>query len=147
MSSSPFVAVTTPSIDRANRLMALRQHPGFADLLRLSQELVESAVAACSEYPGWDAQQIVVLKVRMQAAKEHHALLLARITEAITQGVEEMRLQIDAGAAPKKTVSEIVDQGDRVRQEVLTKFAEMDEKAPVMDVDTPLPHGYVRDGI
>lgn len=147
MSSSPFVATTTPNIDRANRLMALRQHPGFADLIRLSQDMVQSAVDNCSNYPGWDPQQIVVLKVRQQTATEYHSLLLARISEVIQSGVEEMRAQIAAGSAPEKSVSDIVDQGDRVRQAVLTKFEEMDKQPPNMDAESPMPTGYVRDGI
>src|SRR5271154_3505234 len=122
--NSPFVATTTPAIERANRLLGLRAHPGFADLLRLSQELVQSAADICADYPGWDSQQIVVLKVRMQCAKEHHTMLLAKINEAILAGIAE---QAAAQNLPKKSAADAMDQGDLVRQEVLTHFAGMDE--------------------
>jgi hypothetical protein len=123
-SNSPFVAVTTPTIERANRLLGLRAHPGFMDLVRISQEIVQIAADICADYPGWDPQQIVVLKVRMQCAKEHHALLLAKINEAILAGIAEQSV---AQNLPKKSASEAMDQGDLVRQEVLTHFADMDE--------------------
>src|ERR1700688_5208476 len=91
--TAPFVPTTTPNIERANRLMALRAHPGFIDFLRLSEELVRDAADICADYPGWDAQQIVVLKVRMQCAKEHHQMLISKMQEAIQAGIEEGRAQ------------------------------------------------------
>lgn len=122
--TAPFVATTTPNIERANRLISLRAHPGFIDALRLSQELVQEATDICTDYPGWDAQQIVVLKVRMQCAKEHHQMFLAKINEAIHIGlVEGQTLSL-----PEKTAAEAVDQGDFVRQQVLQKFDEYDSR-------------------
>ncbi len=126
--SSPFEQTTTPAIERANRLMSLRTHPGFLDLIRISQEMVKAAADVCADYPGWDAQQIVVLKVRMQAAKEHHELLLAKINEAIREGIEEATAR--AASLPAKTAEEAVDHGDYVRQRVLEKFEEMDGRVP-----------------
>ena len=123
---SPFVPTTTPTIERANRLISLRANPGFYDLLQLSQELVQSAADICEDYPGWDAQHIVVLKVRMQAAKEHHALLIHKVQEAIEAGLNEARAEI--ANLPAKTVAETLDQGDFVRQKVLEKFEEYDSR-------------------
>jgi len=124
--TTPFVPNTTPAIERANRLISLRTHPGFLDVLRISQELVQSAADQCADYPGWDPQQIVVLKVRMQCAKEHHALLIARINEAIYQGIEEGKAQ--AANLPSQTPEEAVDRGDFVRQRMLQQFNEMDNR-------------------
>ena len=125
--SEPFVPTTTPNIERANRLLGLRSHPGFMDLLRLSQEIVQSATDICADFGGWDAQQIVVLKVRMQAAKEHHELLIAKMQDAIRAGVEEDSMR--RASMPEKSPEDVLAQGDYVRQEVLTKFDEMDSRA------------------
>jgi hypothetical protein len=125
---SPFVQTTTPAIERANRLMGLRAHPGFVDLIRISQELVQEQADNCAGYPGWDAQQIVVLKVRMQCAKEHHAMLLGKINEAIMDGIAEQRV---APNLSDKSTAEVLDQSDLVRQEVLTRFSDMDAETRV----------------
>jgi len=124
--AQPIPQTITPNIERANRLISLKSHPGFFDLLAISQEMVDSAAAICADYPGWDAQQIVVLKVRMQAAKEHHQLLISKILEAIRVGVDEQKEM--AASLPKKTVDEVVEQGDFVRQAVLEKFDEYDTR-------------------
>lgn len=126
--SAPFVQTSTPNIERANRLISLKSHPGFFDLLRLSQELVQSAADICADYGGWDAQQIVVLKVRMQTAKEHHQMLIAKIHEAITLGVEEGKAL--APTLPEKSPEDMVAQGDYVRAKTLQKFEEIDTRAP-----------------
>lgn len=122
----PFVPTTTRNIERANHLLAVRQHPGFIDIMHLLQEMVQTAVDQCSDYPGWDAQQIVVLKVRQQTAKEMYQLLIAKIQEAIRTGVEESQRLESEKAIPPKTVQEILEQGDHVRRLTLEKFAEMD---------------------
>ena len=119
----PFVAITTPTIERANRLMHVQTLPGFLDIIRISQELVKDADTACADYGGWDPQQIVVLKVRMQAAREHHALLLKKIKDAIEAGI---RAQAASPDLHSKTIAEVLEQGDYVRQAVLTKFEEME---------------------
>jgi hypothetical protein len=124
--TQPFPQTTTPNIERANRLISLKAHPGFFDLLALSQELVQSSADQCADYGGWDAQQIVVLKVRMQAAKEHHQLLISKILEAIRTGVDEQMAM--SATLPEKTVGDVVEQGDYVRQQVLTKFDEFDTR-------------------
>ena|SRR5258708_2129848 len=118
--------MSTPSIDRANRLMALRVHPGFSDLVRISFEIVNSLSAHCIDYPGFDKDQLMVLKVRAQTAKEHHELLFAKITEAIREGVQEQAASADL---PDKSVTEVLETGDYVRQEVLTKFSEFDSES------------------
>ncbi len=110
-------------IDRANRLMGLRTHPGFADLFRISQEIVALLTATTIDYPGWDVQQLMVLKSRAQAAKEHHDLLFGKMNDAIRDGVQA---QAAATNLNEKSPREILEQGDLVRQEVLTKFEQMD---------------------
>lgn len=127
---TPFVAVTTPTIERANRLMSVRANPGFLDVLRIIDDLVERTVEECSDYPGWDPQMMVVLKVRMQAAKELKPAILAKINETIDAGVAEARAQIEAANIPVKTAEQSIDQGDLVRQKVLESFAEMDTRVP-----------------
>jgi hypothetical protein len=130
---SPFVAVTTPAIERANRLISVRSNPGFLDILRISQEIIQEAVDNCSDYGGWDPQQITVLKVRMQVAKEHHIRLLFKINEAIEAGVAESKAQLETmQQTQRSTISaqEAVESGDFVRQRVLEHFADNDLRVP-----------------
>jgi len=84
--------------------------------------MVQEAADICADYQGWDAQQITVLKVRMQCAKEHHQRLLARIQDAIRAGIEEAKIS----TLPAKTPDDAIDHGDYVRQVVLQKFEEAD---------------------
>jgi hypothetical protein len=127
-STAPFEPTSTPTIDRANRLISLRANPGFGDLRALSQELVNEAAMACARYGGWDAQQIVVMKVRQQCALEHHEQLLQRINSAIQAGLDEARALISD--LPEKTPEDAMEQGDYVRVKVLEKFDEMDSRVP-----------------
>ena len=129
--NEPFVPTTTANIERANRLFGIQGHPGFLEIVRLSQELVTEAADVCAYFGGWDPQQIVMLKVRMQAAKEHHERLFGKIREAIERGITEdkaLRESQTATLRPEKSASEVVETGDHVRREVLTKFAEMDDR-------------------
>lgn len=125
-SAVPFVAVTTPTIERANRLMHLQTMPGFLDIIRMSQDLVTEAADACADFGGWDPQQIVVLKVRMQAAREHHALLIKKIRDAIEAGILEQKAAMEAAKATPEMIRASIEQGDLVRQAVLTKFDQKD---------------------
>lgn len=126
MVAAPFIPVTTPTVERANRLLSVRVHPGFLDVLSLSEEIIQEAVETCSGYPGWDPQVMVVLKVRMQVAKEHHLRLIGKINDAIQVGIAEGRTE--SSSLPTKTAEESVDQGDLVRQEVLKRFEENDNR-------------------
>lgn len=124
---SPFVPVTTPTIERANHLMSLREHPGFVDLIRISQEIVKEAEDICGNYGGWDEKQITALQIQMRVARTHHQRLLSKMAEAIEQGIQEAQNQIPT--IPVKSAEEAVDQGDYVRQRVLEKFQENDNRA------------------
>lgn len=119
---------TSPNIERANRLISLRANPGFLDLIQISQQLVKEAVDTCTNFPGWDKDQIVVLKVRQQAATEHHQQLIQRFIAAIQSGIDEARA--NASTLPAKTAGEALEQGDYIRQEVLKNFEEFDNRVP-----------------
>ncbi len=136
----PFVAITTPTIERANRLMHVQTLPGFLDIIRISQELVKDADTACADYGGWDPQQIVVLKVRMQAAREHHALLLKKIKDAIEAGILEQKAAMESAKPTPEEIRSAIEQGDLVRQAVLTKFDQKDaEQRTAGSYDTEDP--------
>lgn len=111
MSAIPFVPRTTEAIERANRFMALREHPAYNDLFRISQGLVDEATANLIDYPGWDKDQIAVLKARAQAAKEHHRLLFVKIAEAIQDGIGEAKQSLNRS-----------EQSDQLRGAVLSHF-------------------------
>lgn len=124
----PFAVTTTPIVERANRLLSVKSNPGFIDILRISQQLVDEATDASVDYPGWDAQQITVLKCRAQAAKEHHQQLIRRIMAAIQDGLDAAKA--DLSSMPAKTPTEIIEQGDLVRQEFLKKAEDLDSRVP-----------------
>jgi ElaB/YqjD/DUF883 family membrane-anchored ribosome-binding protein len=121
---SPFVSTTTPTIERANRLISVRAHPGFLDIIRISQQIRDEATAVLVDFGGWDKDQVMVLKVRAQAAKEHHSLLLSKIQDAIQAGLDNASEITEAILT--RTAEEAVDQGDFVRQKVLQRFDEND---------------------
>ena len=124
MSETP-VQESASVIDRANRLLSLRSNPGFRDAWQISKALSDEATRISVTYPGWDPQQIMVLKARAQAALEHHELFFAKIIEAIREGVQE---QANQSNLAEKPVSEILETGDYVRQQVLTRFEELDNE-------------------
>lgn len=111
------------TIDRANRLASLQIQPGFSDLWKLSLEISNELTATAVDYPGWDLQQLLVLKARAQAAKEHHERLFLKLNAIIHAGIEE---QAAADNPRDKSIPEIIEQSDYVRLQVLTKFEEMD---------------------
>ena len=125
MSETPMQAAL-PVIDIANRLLSLRSNPGFAEAWRISKDMTDEAARISITYPGWDPQQIMVLKARAQAALEHHEGFFARIQEAINVGIQAQAAQSNMS---DKTPTEVLETGDYVRQEVLTHFAEMDSES------------------
>ena len=121
---SPFVSTTTPTIERANRLIAVRAHPGFLDIVRISAEIRDEATAQLVDFGGWDHTQIAILKARAQAAKEHHNLLLQKIQSYIQDGLNEAQALTEGEL--DRSASELLDSGDHVRRIVLQKFEEAD---------------------
>lgn len=123
---SPFVPTTTPDMERANRLMSLKSHPGFLDLVRISHDLAESVIQQMLAFQGWDLMQIATVRAAAQGANEHHRGLFAAIDALIEKGTAEAMEQI-ANAQMQKTPQEIIEQSDHVRRTVLQKFAQMDD--------------------
>jgi hypothetical protein len=127
---NPFVNTMTPAMDRAQRLLSLRQHPGFRDLIRLSQDMADKVDIDLRRYPGWDLQQIAVLHARAKAALEHHEAWMNAIQEAINQGEAEAVELRDANQLAAKTPEQIVEESDMLRIRMLNRFAEMDNRIP-----------------
>lgn len=123
----PYVPETTPTIERANRLMSLKQNVGFPELVRISQELAMQVVRSALQFQGWDLMRIAMMKTAAQAAQEHHDALLATIDACIEQGVLEAEEKM-AAAQYQKTPEEVVEQSDRVRRQVLERFSQMDQE-------------------
>jgi hypothetical protein len=124
--ANPIADSSTPAISRANRLMSLRSNPGFQDLLQISLQLAKEAADVSIDYPGWDSQQIAVLKSRAQGSKEHHYELLRRIQAAIEAGLAEGRAIKEQ--LPHMSAEEALETGDFVRQEMLKHFEEEDNR-------------------
>lgn len=131
--TAPYVPTTTPTIERANRLISVRAHPGFLDIVRMSQEIVQSAVDQCMDYPGWDEKQMMVLTIRQKCAKELRQLLFDKINDAIADGIAEAKAQTTESTMPTKTAEQTaeqaVDQSDYVRMKMLERFDENDMRA------------------
>jgi hypothetical protein len=123
---APFIPTTTPAIESANRLMGVRAHPGFVELIRLMNGIVQEARENTEDYAGWDPQMMTVLKVRQQVAKEFPQRVIEKMNAIIDAGVAEARTQMEFASAPPKSATDAVDQGDYVRQRVLQNFEEMD---------------------
>jgi hypothetical protein len=85
----PFEPRTTMTIDRANRLMGLKSHPGFQDLVALSLETVRLAEAAVTDYQGWDKDELVARSIAFRAAKKSHEMLFYKMATVIEEGVLE----------------------------------------------------------
>ena len=110
----------TPAIERANRLMSLKAMPGYLELIRISQRLVEEATAQLVDFNGWDEKQIAVLKARAQAAKEHHSLLFSLIDQYIQDGYNEAQSQQQrAGLPSDESARAVIEEADRLRASVL----------------------------
>lgn len=70
-------------IERGRRLIDLRQCPGYVDLVRISEKLIEKATEDLISYDGWDKEQAWALQVKANAAKSHHEALLTAIEETV----------------------------------------------------------------
>jgi hypothetical protein len=112
------------TIDRANRLFRLKDHPAFPDLFQISQELVAEATAALVDFQGWDKDQIALLKARAQAAKEHHNQFFGRIFERIAEGIQvAVETKVTAPIDPIK----VAEEADNIRIEILKNHDENEE--------------------
>ena len=88
-----------------NRMLALKTSPGFHDLIMLAEMLESEAQTTLIDYPGFDRDELFVLKVRAQVAKEFVAELKARIDGAISNAHGLPGFSGDEG--PKPTESRI----------------------------------------
>jgi len=126
----PTVLTTTPVIERANRLAAIIAHPGWPDIVKISTDMEKAASDAVADYPGWDTQQMVVLKCRLQAAREHHQALMNEIRAAIQAGIQEARELVNEKVLPEISAQDALDQADYVRTQVLHKWEENETRVP-----------------
>jgi hypothetical protein len=119
----PFEQRTTLTIDKANRLIALKAHPGFNDLVALSEQTVKLAEEALVGYEGWDRDELNARSIAFRAAKRSHEMLFGRMAHAIQQGIEEAAAVRDSGA-PGDFSAEAADMADQLRVRVLQHMDE-----------------------
>ena len=129
LSVQAFEPTTTPVMERANRLAAVRTHPGFLEIIRILQDIEQLATDNSLSYDGWDTLQIALRAASMRTAQQVRIQLLHRIQDAIDEGVADARRQVEMAALTSKTPSEVVDQSDYVRAQTLEVFAAKDEQA------------------
>jgi hypothetical protein len=122
----PTILDSSDAVALGNRLHALKQSPGYGDLYRISDTLVKKAVSALVEYPGWDQQQIAILKSRAQAATEHHAMLFSLVNEALVDASREADSHAEKEAS-RRTPREVVEEADELRAASLYAFDGLDE--------------------
>ena len=101
-----------------NRLLALKQSPGYSDLFHKSRELVQWATDTLVNYPGWDEKEIAVLKARAQAAKEFHHLLFGFVDESINAAQQSY-------AETVQNEQTAINEADEIRKGFLKKLDDM----------------------
>ena len=114
---NPYEKRTSLAIDVANRLLSLRGHPGFQDLMRLSQETVRLAEVAVTEYEGWDKDELVARSIAFRAAKRSHEMLFVRMANAIQAGISEATTE-------QGNTKEAADMADELRALVVKQLDE-----------------------
>lgn len=120
---NPYEARTTMTIDRANRLHALKGHPGFQDLIALSQRTVDVSKDALVNYAGWDKDELVARSIAFRAAVKSHEMLFVRMAQAIQEGIEEaMQIQGSQATPSDLTNRESADMADELRALVLQQI-------------------------
>ena len=119
----PFEARTTLGIDIANRLYSLKIHPGYHDLVRMSESVVQIAEDAFINFRGWDKDELQARSLAFQAAKRFHTLLFSKVEEAISSGIEELRA---AKQEAEPFSREVADMADDLRVAAL-QFADDNE--------------------
>lgn len=132
MSDTPEVTVARPlpitstvAIDRGNRLLSLRNHPGFLDLIRISLDLVQEAGEAEKRFDGWDPMQIIARRERVKGAELHHQALFQRLQEAINEGYLEAQ---NLSTGVQKSAAEVIEQHDYMRQRVLQQMGDFESR-------------------
>lgn len=101
------------SVARANRLLGVRSHEGWQDVMDIATRLVHDVMNTAVDFEGWDAQQITVLKGRAQGAKAIVDQLIIEINEAINLGIYVARTNEGENY-------EAVAQTDELRETILS---------------------------
>lgn len=114
------------NVERANRLIGLKNHPGWNELIRIGQELVQQATEIARDYPGWDPMQLMCLQSRAKAASEYHSLMIATVAKYIQEGVAEA-MEFNANAQANKPHT--IEEADDLRRAVLS-HKEDDARVP-----------------
>jgi len=112
--------MSTPAIELAQRLRSLSSHPGFRDLIRLSEKTVKVAEDAFVNFEGWDKEELSARSIAFRSAKKFHVSLFQEINWAIEGGIEEARQEQVAGRDPFGR--EAADAADNLRNTVLETY-------------------------
>jgi acyl-coenzyme A synthetase/AMP-(fatty) acid ligase len=132
---NPYEARTTLPIDRANRLLALRGHPGFQDLIAISLQTVKAAEAAVVDYDGWDKDELVARSIAFRAAKRSHEMLFVNMAAVIQNGITEAVQLRDEQVAALPNDKKSAEMADELRALVLEQMK--DDK-----YETRIPGSY-----
>ena len=122
----PQPIMSTPAMERANRLVSLRSHPGFKDLIQIALDMAGEAEEKLTSFNGWDPAAISAIAVASQISRRFQQELMRRIQAAINDGILEAKTL--ANQLPEKTAADLLDQSDFVRRKALEMFDEMDNR-------------------
>jgi len=128
----PYEQTISLAIDKANRLHSLRAHPGFNDLVALSEETVRIAERELVEFAGWDKDELVARSIAFRAAKKSHERLFMGIMRTIQEGIEEAAI-LRGSEDPYSR--EAVEMADELRLKVL-------QHAEATNYETRIPGSY-----
>lgn len=121
---NPYEATTTMSIDIANRLYSLRAHPGFNDLVRLSERTVKVAEDAFVMYEGWDKDELNARSIAFRSARRFHEMLWGLMENTIQNGIAESRQAQEAVSLEDPYGEEAANMADHLRVAVLKRTDE-----------------------
>jgi len=105
----PFEPRTTLAVDRANRLHSLIAHPGWNDMVALSEQTVKIAEDALVNFEGWDRDELVARSIAFRAAKKSHQRLFNGIQQAVQAGVEEAAVLMDSEDPFSRATADMAD--------------------------------------
>jgi len=116
-----------PVIERGTRLFQLRQTPGYADLFRISEAIVQQAANAVLRFDGWDKDQRNDLALIAKATLKHHELLFDELDKAVREANEEHEAEL-LRQAEARTAQAAATEADQLRADTFKKFDDVERE-------------------
>jgi hypothetical protein len=111
-------------VNRGYRLTSLTSSPGYIDLQRIAEALIQRARDAYERFEGWDAMQILALQQRIKTSIEFRDQLFATVNQQI-EASRQQELSIHAEEHSAKPEMQKADEADELRAKALALFESM----------------------